>query len=445
MGLEGQGSPLVPKRWKPTKEKRVSKRFAQENEVGEENFGDICGMKENKSPISIKTKKRKVLYENGSWITLFFEKLEIEEGVWKCKFPQHSHKKFEIVRSKNSSHLIEHFETHHSGEMGNIKELAESGNDIAINAKNILLRSQQRTKKSQTNLLSFLNQAKKSNSKLERDLNWCLVLIKENLSFNSAGSDTMRNFVRNYLGQIFPDRKLLSGALLEGLYEITLKCAKDALKDCMSISLTADGWYAPRMESFIAITAHFIDEKWNSRRITLGVIEIFGSHTAKKMKNIILQVVETFTSNSCLISGFVVDNAADINKAGTLILGTNEDVFNCFGHTVQLAVNDVLSRGYSEEINNVREIVKIIRKSRIVSNELKQLKGSKHCELSLDVVTRWNSTYHMLRNFLKNEYEIAQIMNKEPYNSNFAFVSLPERETIESLEKVSFLLIFFCA
>ena len=67
-----------------------------------------------------------------------------------------------------------------------------------------------------------------------------------------------------------------------------------------------------------------------------------------------------------------------------------------------------------EEIDCTREIVKTIRRTCKIGEEIKLKKNSKHLNLSLDVVTRFSSTYKMLNNFFNNFGEIQEFYNENP-------------------------------
>ena len=44
------------------------------------------------------------------------------------------------------------------------------------------------------------------------------------------------------------------------------------------ISFTTDCWTSPSMKSFMSITAHFINEKWELKHILLDFIEMYDIH-----------------------------------------------------------------------------------------------------------------------------------------------------------------------
>ena len=85
---------------------------------------------------------------------------------------------------------------------------------------------------------------------------------------------------------------------------------------------------------------------------------------------------------------------------GTLVC--NDQLFHvrCPAHIINLVVQDGLKK-INMAIENIREMVKIVRSCPLQLEEFE--KRAKECNLdtcrglSIDVLTRWNSTYMMLR------------------------------------------------
>ena len=60
------------------------------------------------------------------------------------------------------------------------------------------------------------------------------------------------------------------------------------------ISFTTDCWTSPSMKSFMSITAHFINEKWELKHILLDFIEMYDTHTSQNIKNTFILGLESF-------------------------------------------------------------------------------------------------------------------------------------------------------
>ncbi|KNE89303.1 hypothetical protein PSTG_17237 [Puccinia striiformis f. sp. tritici PST-78] len=58
------------------------------------------------------------------------------------------------------------------------------------------------------------------------------------------------------------------------------------------ISFTQDAWSAPNVTAYMAVTAHFIDESFTMRDLTLGVPCVQGSHTGKNFADLFHNVLK---------------------------------------------------------------------------------------------------------------------------------------------------------
>jgi hypothetical protein len=60
----------------------------------------------------------------------------------------------------------------------------------------------------------------------------------------------------------------------------TLKLDLGSVSD---VAITHDGWTSCATESYSAVTAHFIDDKWNLKSAVLQTKKVEGSHTSEKI------------------------------------------------------------------------------------------------------------------------------------------------------------------
>jgi hypothetical protein len=61
------------------------------------------------------------------------------------------------------------------------------------------------------------------------------------------------------------------------MYDQSEKTIKNNyIKKQISISFTQDAWTAPNFTAFMAVTAHFIDENFQIKNLTLGVPQVEG-------------------------------------------------------------------------------------------------------------------------------------------------------------------------
>ena len=79
------------------------------------------------------------------------------------------------------------------------------------------------------------------------------------------------------------------------------------------IAFTLDGWTSPSQTSFLAVTAHFVDEKWELQDITLGFEYLTGKHTGKTLILAFIRVVERFGLER-KVHSITSDNGANVIK-----------------------------------------------------------------------------------------------------------------------------------
>jgi hypothetical protein len=184
-----------------------------------------------------------------------------------------------------------------------------------------------------------------------------------------------------------------------------------------TISRVLDIWTSPSSKPFLGITVHFIDKDWEVRDCLLDFIAFKGSHTGEKMGETLISVLEEFGIENKILT-VTVDNKSNndtmvaylLNKG---ILKDAECHIRCFAHVLNLAVKDALVEVPS--ISNLRNVVKAIHVSPKLLSLFKSMCGNasvKFLKPTLDVATRWNSTFKMIEiggSFTKNP-EYAPMM-----------------------------------
>jgi hAT family C-terminal dimerisation region len=193
-----------------------------------------------------------------------------------------------------------------------------------------------------------------------------------------------------------------------------------------SVSLTADAWTSRNGEPFLGVTAHFVDEQWKLRSCTLDLIYAPSSHSANNLKDLMMHAVDMYAGEHLFITGVVVDGArAALNSA--VYLASSENMLWCAAHRLALVVGDVL-KCHGAVISDVRSFIAEVRNStklRIALKDYQKKEGvTKPRMLSLDVATRWCSTYTMLKRFA----DLFSTMTKAFRDPRSLFDLQPENE-----------------
>jgi hypothetical protein len=193
---------------------------------------------------------------------------------------------------------------------------------------------------------------------------------------------------------------------------MTVKATLDvATADC----LTADGWTSVNKNSFLAITAHFLDEETNMCSKLLGCVEFNEKHNAANLAGMLDEAAREWKID-CKTVEIVTDNAANIVSAVHLYKWRH---IPCYADTLNLTVQTSI-KVIKSEIEKVKSIVQYFKHSAHALAKLQsvqkqvQLPGLK---LKQDVGTQWISTLDMLLRFLHN---------KEPILSTLAVLRLQD-------------------
>ncbi|QRV87948.1 hAT family dimerization protein [Ceratobasidium sp. AG-Ba] len=254
-----------------------------------------------------------------------------------------------------------------------------------------------------------------------------------------------------------PHRKKITKTIGE-LYIAEKERIKHALKNARGqISITSDLWSDGNLRAFMAVTAHYINQKGYLAEHLIAFRRIKGHHTGVNMGQVFFSILEEFEIVEKL--GYItLDNASSndtlmaelervFQERGLIAFGRTLNRIRCFPHVLNLSVNSVLTalpaaaKWYRDEVdkkgetlddevidylvalesglvNACRESVKAMRKSDLrrdgfsESIKLGNLHGyfkTKNGETLLlpvlqllrDSETRWSSTYNMIKRYLE--------------------------------------------
>lgn len=217
-----------------------------------------------------------------------------------------------------------------------------------------------------------------------------------------------------------------------GCYQLYLK-EKNVLKEflnvaCQRVCVTTDSWTSNQRINYMCLTAHFIDNDWNLQKRILNFCPI-SSHKGKAIAKAIEVCLEGWGLDTKLYT-VTVDNASSNDVACSHLIKTIQNKscisngkylhMRCVAHIVNLIVWDGLRMKNSiEAVEKVRAVVKFVRNSPARLQRFKDfasvLKIESKALLSLDVPTRWNSTYTMLSTAVKFERVFGMFeLHKEP-------------------------------
>jgi hypothetical protein len=200
------------------------------------------------------------------------------------------------------------------------------------------------------------------------------IVIKQH-PFTIVEEEDFINFVYSlYPNAEIPSADTIKRNIME-LYATNVAKMQTVLQKLQSkISFTTDIWTSASMKSFISITAHFIDSKWQLQNIIVDFIQIYGSHTGSNIKNSFVSGLENLSIQKkvfyfifmfliliyILICNFVsqllgvtTDNASnnitfihslnDWAKEHEISFDEAKNHFRCFAHVINLGVQSALT------------------------------------------------------------------------------------------------------
>ncbi|CAN1229322.1 Putative AC transposase [Linum perenne] len=207
---------------------------------------------------------------------------------------------------------------------------------------------------------------------------------------------------------VFPCRKTVKTDCVKLFLEM-----KESLKTFFKskgmgrVSITTDCWTSLRNINYIAITAHFISRNWQLHKRIICFRKI-TSHKGEDIANSVMMCLDEWDLKTVLCC--TVDNASANDVVvrhmrerfalwGTNILDGKFLHMRCVAHIINLVVSDGLEE-IGMSVRRIREAVKWITASSSREEVWKRCTNSMVIEckkaLTLDVPTRWNSTYLML-------------------------------------------------
>lgn len=229
--------------------------------------------------------------------------------------------------------------------------------------------------------------------------------------FSMVEDTGFRNFVKA-LNPTFeiPSRKNVSKTLIPSAYANCMEDTKLAAGKIKSVCLTTDGWTSRTNESYLAVTAHFINDDFFLKKMLLDCSPFSPSHTADNLATYLRKITDEWGLSDKILL-VVSDNAANITCAVKERLKWKH--WGCFGHTLNLIVKDAL-KVVEQLIKKIRTIVAHFKRSSQATQKLmdcqKQCGINEPKKILQDVVTRWNSTFYMLERFVDLEQHIRSVL-----------------------------------
>lgn len=215
-----------------------------------------------------------------------------------------------------------------------------------------------------------------------------------------------------------PSRKKLKSMVISQ-YEKYRLLLKSQLSSIKKLSFTTDVWTSQSMKSFVAVTYHYLDDNFELQSGLLDFTLLRGKHSGIALAEMFLEIISDMGITNEQVIAIVCDNASNNDAMVDClikerILQSGESHIRCFAHILNLAAKDFL-KPIDNVVQQVRLFCKFIRASpqRLESLEtFCKAFGVPFVKPELDVATRWNSTFLMLKSALRLKQPITSMSSE---------------------------------
>lgn len=203
------------------------------------------------------------------------------------------------------------------------------------------------------------------------------------------------------------------------LFDVVKLKICDLLGNCLQkFSFTLDIWTSPSQDPFLCATLHFIDQNWVLKSQVIAFRYIPGRHSGVNMALVLEEIVNEYQIKERILT-VTMDNASNNDKLvdeliAEGIIVDSESHIRCFSHIVNLAAQDCIYE-FNDKLQDLRSLVTAIRYSPLKLERLKEKCYSLSIPFLkpiLDVKTRWNSTYDMIKRALELKQPLSLLMDE---------------------------------
>ncbi|KAL0212225.1 hypothetical protein RCL1_005851 [Eukaryota sp. TZLM3-RCL] len=249
-----------------------------------------------------------------------------------------------------------------------------------------------------------------------------------------------------------PKRNTIKKLVIRSWNNLKPKISNLLITNGSKIALTSDIWSSIDNKSFIAVTAHFIDNQFTVRTLLLDVKRFPHPHRGRDIAVVLMEIINTFGLNN--VVSITTDNGANM-LSGMVLFGAkyfssfHGEVSSrrCLAHIFHLIVKQLM-KPLRNEIKKVRVFTSKLHYSVKLKEELQHVVNATthnaNVNIPTDVSTRFNSTYLMLRSYLQLLPFINDYLDSSSDNS-ISSLKLSDVQALQLMKLKDFLLDFYKA
>lgn len=218
------------------------------------------------------------------------------------------------------------------------------------------------------------------------------------------------------------------------LYDDEKARRMNTLQQAAHIALTGDHWTSLSNDTYLGITAHFVDKEWKLHSFALTVSKTEERQYAEACADHFLNVAREWEIEDKL-STLGTDSARNMAAAARLLPFEH---LPCNAHILQRTVTvSIHGSGFESVLAKCRKIVGHFKHSPSNAHELMEQQvacGQKQESLVQDVTTRWNSTLEMIKRIQRNKSPLTTTLAMQ--KTNVAMLTAQELSKLQKLEEL---------
>jgi len=200
------------------------------------------------------------------------------------------------------------------------------------------------------------------------------------------------------------------------LKEAMAKILERDLPQLGGVAFTSDIWSSRALNSYIALTMHYVDKDWNLRKFLMGCSNFDERHTAAEIGQKLDRMIEAINIPGEASLTMITDGGSNMVKAAKESPNIHDHLI-CLCHIISNCLKDTFEiPAIKEAINMLKELASCTHKSLQRTLEIKKEcinQNIPFVKIINPVPTRWNSVVMSLKTVVRITPALKKLHEKE--------------------------------
>ncbi|KAL0225246.1 hypothetical protein RCL1_003158 [Eukaryota sp. TZLM3-RCL] len=229
------------------------------------------------------------------------------------------------------------------------------------------------------------------------------LVVSEALSLRLVDSQHFREFVNKLCpGYKVPSRSTLTRKIVDLYFRIRKNVAE--FFDDFEISLSLDVWTSVNNEPYLGVTGHYIDHHFCLKSAVIDFFPFAHPHTGERIAFIVNRMIE---EKKLRVLSITTDSGSNVTCALDFLTAKRPIIHHrCMAHIINLGVKSALEK-LKIPLQKIRDFAQHLKRSSLAKQDFEDAISCLFAEYSptiiQDVVTRWGSTYEMIKSYLEKQ------------------------------------------